>query len=166
MATGAGLDLLAHVARGSHAAVVPHVAPVAAGIAVVALLGTLLARREVGTPCTSWRRRLLTTVAIVLCGLLTQELAAILAGTGHGADVGELAVHAGQAVLPLALLGGGVVALAIGVARVVGRGIGLVAPSTVALLTVPLRVAAAADALAPPGPLAVPRLAGRAPPLA
>jgi hypothetical protein len=137
-----------------------------AGFATVAVLGTVAARREARVPCARLTRRLTAMVAVLLCGLLVQELVGLLLHAEHAAGLANLAVHAGTVVLPAAAACGVGVGLVVGVAHVARR----VWPLVVAAVVLAFRAAdpRAADGrrdLVPPvGPLLARHLAGRAPP--
>lgn len=136
------------------------------GLGTVSALGVLAARRETRRPCSRLTARLAAMVAILLCGLLVQELVALALHSGHAAGLASLAAHAGTVVLPAAAAGGVGVAVLVGVAHVARR----VWPLLLAAVVLALRAAAPRtthrrrDVAPPVGPLLARHLAGRAPP--
>lgn len=142
--------------------------PAIVGTAVVGGLGLRLARREADVSCLRWSQRIATMVAVLLGGLLAQELTAVvLEGGGHGSGWDGMLLHAVQTVLPVALLAGIAVAVVVGVARVVRRSGRRTASLRIVWLTpkAPLRRRSSRPFAAPTGPLLARHLAGRAPPL-
>ncbi|MGX6449506.1 hypothetical protein ACVU7I_15785, partial [Patulibacter sp. S7RM1-6] len=110
-----GAEALTDAAWGLHAL------PGVAGLATAGALGWWLERREAARPCTSWTRRLTATCGVLLLGLTAQELLALGVHAGHGDGLAELAAHVAEWVLPVVLGLGALLAVVVGVARVVGR---------------------------------------------
>lgn len=137
-----------------------------AGLGTVAALGVLTARREARRPCSRLALRLVVMVAVLLCGLLVQELGALALHTGHAAGLASLAAHAGTVVLPAAAAGGLGVALLVGVSHAARRVWPLLAAAVVLALraATPRTTDRRRDVTPPVGPLLARHLAGRAPP--